>query len=57
MDKLERRAYLMDVCHRELEDLVGEDAADVCKAEERVVRKNHLVAHGAGVQSCLVGHG
>lgn len=47
---------MVDITESELEELVGEDACSVCKAEKRVVREDRPDTHGASVQRRLPAH-
>ena len=45
---------VVDIAQGELEELVCEDAAGVCEAEEAVICEHSVQTHGAGMEDCLI---
>lgn len=47
---------MVDITESKLEELVGEDACSICKAEKRVICEDGPDTHGASVECCLPAH-
>lgn len=44
---------MINITESELEELVGEDAGSICKAEKRVICEDGSDTHGARMQCCF----